>query len=844
MAGVLDGLKVLDLSRGIAGPMAGMLLCDHGAQVTRIEPPGGDPFAHWPGYRVWNRGKRSAIVDLKTASGRQCLHNLAGQADVFVESFAPGVTQRLGIDYPILQALNPRLIYCSITGYGRGTRHSERPAYDALVAARTGLQWEQRGWPGTPMDHIKGGDGPNPELEPPKGCAQGADREGPLFIYSAWPSLNAFYLATLGISAALRAREITGRGQLVETSLLQGCMSACVAAWARVRNPDAPGYRTWVLDRRSPKGLMECAGGRWVHQWPINPFAVVEAAKAGHLDDVTEIPRNRDHPARIGMDPDELSVLFYYYPLMVEAFRKFPAGEWAGFGARLDVGLQKVRTPEEALEDPALLADGCVAEVDDPELGKIRHAGIVYQLDSSPGRIQGPAPKPGQHTEQVRAEADAAAHSARPAAPQSNGARALRAPLDGVTVLDLGLAVAGPFGPKMLADLGAAVIKVNALYDGFWWSNHMAIAVNRGKRSIAVNLKEQRGREIVYKLIERADVVAHNMRYGAPERIGVDYETLRGINPRIIYCHTRGFDRGPRLTLPGTDQSGAALAGIEFEDGGCARGGTPFWSPTSLGDTGNGFLAAIAVVQALYHRERTGQGQKVDAAIINASLLTASYAYVTADGKGAERPRLDAAQTGLSALYRLYETARGWLCLAAVRERHWQALCSAIGRAELAFDSRFDSAQNRRVHDAELSAILEPVFAGRAADEWMELLDRGGVPCEVSSSTFSQELFDDPDLISRQWIASYPRAGVEHIEEGGLLIDFSETPGRIWGPAAQCGEHTCEILAELGYGSEQIGQLCADRIVLDGRIPGAGADIRREPRPPKANRPGARGVER
>ncbi len=339
MAGVLDGLTVLDLSRAVAGPIATMLLADHGARVTRIEPPGGDPWRELSGYRVWNRGKRSAVLDLKRAEDRQCLIDLARAADILVESFRPGVTERLGIDYPTLHAVNPRLIYCSITGYGRGNRHSGRPGYDALVAARTGLQWEQRGWPGTPMDHVLGRPGPNPELEPPDGCAQGAKREGPLFVYSPWPSIAAAYLASLGISSALRAREITGRGQWVETSLLQGAMAACVAGWARVENPDAAGYRTWVMDRRSPKGLMQCRGCRWIHQWPINPFAVVEAAKADRLDDLSQIARNRDHPARIGMEPDELSILFYYYPLMAEAFRKFPAEDWVRFGARLDVGL-------------------------------------------------------------------------------------------------------------------------------------------------------------------------------------------------------------------------------------------------------------------------------------------------------------------------------------------------------------------------------------------------------------------------------------------------------------------------------------------------------------------------
>ncbi len=825
MAGVLDGLKVLDLSWGIAGPMAAMLLCDHGAEVTKIEPPGGDPFRHYPGYRVWNRGKRSAIFDLKRGADRELFLNLARRADMLIESFSPGVTKNLGIDFATLHALNPRLIYCSITGYGRDNRHANRPGYDALVAARTGSQWEQRAWPGSPMDHILGGDGPNPELQPPDCCAQGAPREGPLFVYSPWPSLNAFYLATLGISAALRAREVTGRGQWVETSLLQGVISSCVAAWARVENIDAPGYRTWVLDRRSPKGLMECRGGRWVHQWPINPFAVVEAAKAERLSDVNEIARNKDHPARIGMDPDELALLFYYHPLMAEAFKKFTPEEWTQFGARLDVGLQPVRTPEEALQDPNLIADGCVAEVDDPELGRIRHVGSVYRLAACPDRIQGPAPRSGQHNDEVRAIAMAQRGNG-PSIARSN--RSLSSPLEGITVLDLGLAVAGPFGPKMLADLGASVVKVNALYDGYWFANHMAIAVNRGKRSIAIDLKNPRGREIVYKLVERADVVAHNMRYGAPERIGVDYETLRRINPRIIYCHSRGFEHGPRLHLPGTDQSGAALAGVEFEDGGCWNGGTPFWSPTSLGDTGNGFLAAIAVVQALYHRERTGQGQKVDASIINATLLTASNAYITADGKRADRPKLDAMQMGLGALHRLYQTADGWLCVAAIEEEHWRQLCAVLERPELAAEERFASADGRREHDAELVLILEPIFAARPAREWFDLLDSRGVPCEISSPTFSQELFDDPEIIRKQWVTAYNRAQIGRLEEHGLGFDFSETPGKIWGPAPLCGQHTREILAELGYAGAEIDDLCAGKVVLDAADPNAGVGIKRE----------------
>ena len=155
--GILTGLKVLDLTWGISGPVTAMLLADHGAAVTKIEPPGGDPFRSLSGYQVWHRGKRSAVLDLKAAEDRDRFLALAAAADVVIESFSPGVTTRLGIDYDTLAASNPRLVYCSITGYGSDGKHADRPAIDALVAARTGHQWEAAAcsgerspaWPGS-----------------------------------------------------------------------------------------------------------------------------------------------------------------------------------------------------------------------------------------------------------------------------------------------------------------------------------------------------------------------------------------------------------------------------------------------------------------------------------------------------------------------------------------------------------------------------------------------------------------------------------------------------------------------------------------------------------------------
>ncbi|HSS08872.1 MAG TPA: CoA transferase, partial [Acidimicrobiales bacterium] len=485
-AGVLDGLGVLDLSWGVAGPMATMLLADNGASVTKIDPPGGDQFAGQSGYVVWQRGKTHATVDLKDPAQHSEFLEQAATADVLVESFSPGTTERLGIDHQTLAALNPRLIYCSITGYGRGNSHSERPGYDGLVAARTGLLYDHRGRVGTAMEYISGRPGPHPEFGPPDGLVRGAARAGPVVPRSTWPSLGAAFLATLGISAALRVREVTGTGQWVETSLLQGAFAAVALNWQRVGNPDAPNYWMWPVDARSLEGLFECADGRWVHHWVVRPSWVKTVSEGERLE-VPDVDHNyRDDPDRLGMEPSDLLAGYFLYPELAEAFLRFPAKEWLRVAEQSGMGVALVRSPAEALADPSFLADGCVVEVDHPDHGRIRHIGNVLEFSATPSG------------ERI---------SRRPV---PVGARRLNAPLEGVRVIDLGLGVAGPFGPKMLADLGADVIKVHARYDTYWAGTHMGLGTNRGKRSIALNLKDPRGREILHALIDRADVVATN----------------------------------------------------------------------------------------------------------------------------------------------------------------------------------------------------------------------------------------------------------------------------------------------------------------------------------------------
>jgi crotonobetainyl-CoA:carnitine CoA-transferase CaiB-like acyl-CoA transferase len=820
MASVLDGIRVLDLSWGVAGPVAGMLLSDHGADVVKIEPPGGDPWRDTPGYAAWLRGRRSIELDLRDPGDRGVAHSLARGADVVLESYGPGTAERLGVDADTLLAVNPRLVCCSISAYGAHSAHRDRPGYDALVAARLGIWHEQRGHLGGAVPHMNGLEPFLPELEIPDGMAPGSPREGPIFTYTPWLSMCTAFLATMGISAALYAREHTGRGQHVQTSLLQAALTVTASKWQRAERNDARHYRTWIYDRRATKGMFLCSDGRWVQQWVPNPRFLMSSAEGDTLEVRREVGNARDDPERIPSDLENIVVLAHYYPDMAAAVAKFPSADWVRVAAEYGVPLQPVRTPEEALRDPALLADGAIVDVVHPDHGALRQVGIVYGLDRTPGRVQGPVPGVGEHGAEVRAEAHALAPAPVGTAPArvrtaTAPAAARPAPLEGVTVLDLGFAVAGPFGTQVLADLGANVIKINTWRDPFWHATHIAYGANRGKRSAGIDLKTQGGQRVFHRLVERADVVHSNMRRDALRRLRCDEASLRQVNPDIIYCHTRGFDRGTRSDSPGNDQTGCSLAGVTFEDGGCREGGKPFWSLTSLGDTGNGFLSAIGVIQALYHRARTNEAQSVDTSILNAGMLVASMASITADGRALARPHLDRMQLGLDALYRLYETADGWLCVAAIAPEHWTALVKALGQPAWADDPRFADAPARAAHRSELEAHLEPIFRSRPARELFGLLDDHGVPCEVADPHFAERFFDDGEARALGLVVEQQHPKLGRFDHYGTSIGFSDTPGRVWGPPPVCGQHTREILQEHGIDDAEIDVLIRDKAIFE-----------------------------
>ena len=652
------------------------------------------------------------------------------------------------------------------------------------------------------MEYINGRPGPYPEFDAPEGLVRGADRDGPCSRVPTWPSIGATYVATLGIAAALRARQVSGAGQRVTTSLLQGALAAACLNWQRVENPDAPLYWMWPVDSRSIEGLYECADGKWVHHWTVRPRWVLSAAEGDALSAAGLGTSFRDDPDRVSMESDGMLAGIFLHPQLAEAFKKFPSDEWVRAAEEAGLGITTVRSPGEALADKSFLADGCVVEVDDPEVGPIRHVGPLLEFSATPGSVAGPAPRSGQHTDEILA--DARSNPGDPAPTAASG-QPLAHPLEGIRVLDLGLGVAGPFTGRALADLGADVIKINALHDKYWNGTHMGLGVNRGKRSIALNLKDPAGRQVLEKLLQGSDVITLNWRPGAAARLGLDYETLRERYPRLVYCNTRGYEKGPRSDLPGTDQNAAAMTGTEWEDGACDAGNPPLWSRSNMGDTGNALLAAIAIVTALYHRDKTGEGQAVSTSIVNAGLLHTSYAWIHADGSEADWGHVDGDQFGLSPYYRLYRCAAGeWVFLAAITTEAQAQL-----RALLPGTPGSDD-------DESVAAWLSSYFESTEAKEAFSSLDDRGVPIEVVDEGFCRNLFDDPEarrlnLVSETWSSSVGR-----FEDPGLLVNITPAEGVIQrGPCAS-GEQTRDLMHELGYSDAQIDAMVDGHAILDG----------------------------
>ena len=395
-------------------------------------------------------------------------------------------------------------------------------------------------------------------------------------------------------------------------------------------------------------------------------------------------------------------------------------------------------------------------------------------------------------------------------------------PLDGIVVLDLGQYLAGPFGPMVLADLGAEVIKVEPVRgDAMRAVGKPFLGCQRGKLGLAVDVKRDEGREVVLRLAELADVVHHNMTKGTAARLGVDYEALRARNPDLVYCNTYAYGpEGPLSELGGLDPLYQAANGMEYEAGPVAHGNPPLYSRFGVADTANALMSVVGVLAALYHRRRTGEGQGLWTSLLNGAAVFGSDVFLVDGRPGPARPGIDRDQTGVSPCCRLYRTQEGWLQVAALGTDQWPALCSAVGQPELA--GQYPTFESRVSGRASVEPELERAFATRTALAWKAVLDEAGVDCEVSVDTNDGEaVLHDGDNERLGLVAEYEHPMLGRIRQFGTLVEFSGTPTGPYSPAPLTGQHSRKILGRVGYAPEEIDDLIGRGIVYepDGSYP-------------------------
>jgi crotonobetainyl-CoA:carnitine CoA-transferase CaiB-like acyl-CoA transferase len=387
--------------------------------------------------------------------------------------------------------------------------------------------------------------------------------------------------------------------------------------------------------------------------------------------------------------------------------------------------------------------------------------------------------------------------------------------LSGVVVLDLGQYLAGPFGPMLLADLGAEVIKVEPVRgDSMRMAGMPFLGCQRGKLDFAVDVKDPEGLEAVMRLAEMADVVHHNMTKGTAARLGIDYEALKRRNQDLVHCNTYAYGaEGPLSEFGGLDPLYQAACGLEFEAGPVAAGNPPLYLRFGMTDTANALVSAVGVLAALYHQRRTGEGQDLWTSLLNGAALFSSDVFLV-DGEPAPiRPGLDGRQMGVSPCCRLYETQEGWLQVAALASGQWAKLCGLVGRPDFA---RYDTFEARVAARAEIESAYEPVFLTRTAIAWFHALAEAGVDVEVSvDSNDGEAVLHDADNERLGLVAEYCHPILGQLRQFGTLIDFSESPTSPSGPPPLVGEHTRLIMERVGYSSEQIEDLVAQGIVYE-----------------------------
>jgi crotonobetainyl-CoA:carnitine CoA-transferase CaiB-like acyl-CoA transferase len=772
MARALDGVNLLEFGSHPGAAYAAMLLAEQGADAIKVEQPAGDPARGTAHFHVLNRSKRSVFLDLASKPGASEAQKLIRWADVVVTGWTSERLRSLGFDYSSIRKINPRAVFLTMPPLGSRGPDAELDCDEDFVQARGGIagsQWTRSGDP------------------------------SPLTFPAA--SYSAGLMAAIAAVGALIAREALGGGQQVEVSLLAGAFSLQTGSIMRHEKMTA----LYARAARDPLGpipcyrLFEAGDGRYLFIacgnatfW--NKFALV-------IERPELVANPRFEGAPWGIPPDNWQTL---KDVLEPIIRTRPRDEWLRRLREYDVPCAPVMSRHDFIDDVQVRALAMRREIDDPTLGRTVQMGVPVTLNDTPGEIIGAAPKltAGKSTELPIVETASRARHGEVAR------RRARKPLEGVLVLDFASYIAGSYGPMILAQMGADVIKIESLSgDAFRNFGFGFLGWNQGKRSIALDLDTPDGREIVHALANKADVVVENLRPGRMARFSLGFDELSRMNPRIIYMSVNGFgNRGPEYNQPGFDPLLQARSGVMAAQGG--HHGHPVYLTCAICDYGAAMLSALGCVLALYARERTGRGQLCETSLLQAAMATQAGEFIFYDGRP-DMENGDAEYRGRSALARCYRCRDdAWLYISITSESQWNSvrkMCASVA------DVDFLSAA-REPNDGALASKLSDWFASLDRTNALQALADAAVP--VSPVNRIPDLFRDPQIIANELVVELEHSQWGSVIQTGVLTKFSTTPTRPTRSAPLLGEHTDEILSRyLGYDATKIAELRARRIV-------------------------------
>ena len=710
--GALDGLRVIDFGQYMAGPLAAMMFADHGADVIRVDPPSG-PIWDTPGNAVWNRGKRRISLDLKTASGRRTAQELIASADVVVENSRPGVMDRLGLGAEESTNINDRLIYLSLPGFSSDDDRAGMPGWEGVVSASVGT------YSGSLM-----ADAPKP-------------------VYTAVPIASSYaaFVGCAGVSMALVARERDGFGQRIEASLHDSLYQAIGIRGLKYLDSDTPrGPVPWV-------GPYECSDGRWVffhaaYSHFIRQFCVA-AGVAQWLDEpwskASEIHK-------------DFALADVARAQLTNIFLTRTAQEWEDLINEAGPPTVRCLDSSEWLQEPHAREAEIIVDIDDPELGPMLQPGIQVRMGGTPGEIRGPRKALDSDRGDILSELSRTA----PAAMTAPGGRLSQA-LEGMTALDLCIILAGPTCGRTLAEFGADVVKI----DNPSRENGILLHedINRGKRSILLDLKREAGRDVFMELAADVDVVVQNYRMGKVGGLGVDYESVRQINPDVVYASLNAFGEiGPWAGRAGWEQLAQSASGMMTRYGDTE----PTLQPFAINDYGTGINGAFGVGMALYHRLRTGEGQQVFTALARTASTLQSNMLLGYEGKHWDEPAGQEA-IGEGPLHRLYEASDGWLFVGA--------------KPEQADD--MPSADD---------------FKSKTVAEWVSELTAKGIGASAVGSV--ENAMTEERAVSLGFSITREHEGRGRVRTNGPSVKMSRTPVTVGRPAMVPGSGASEVLGE------------------------------------------------